>query len=319
MGRSGAFEYFAYKDETTFLTPPSPLTRVFGMEQKVSNVNVKQTLLELQELNSNTLAKFGFGEFVGSFDIDFVLSASPWWLSLIFGDPSVTGTGPYTYKYASNGQVPKTAKSFTGELGSQLELANVQRQFLGCIIGNLRMSARLNDFVRCTASCGIGKEPTPGTTLNGSPPSDSSQHPFVYAEGRIEVPDATVLAEVQSYELNLNPNIHYTKGMNDVYPVGIWRGLMSMSGRFNLTGKDALWVTRALARQELATATFRFTNGQSGANERSLTMKFKDVGIDSHATGSNPNDLKLEDVPLVFRNLTSSDPIVVVNNTSAVP
>lgn len=318
MGRSGAFEYFAYKDEAAFLTPPSPLTRVFGMEQKVSNVNVKQTLIELQEMNSNTLAKFAFGEFVGSFDVDFVLS-NPWWLSLMFGDPTVTGAGPYTYKWASNGQVPKSAKSFTGELGSQLEGANVQRQFLGSIIGTLRMGGRLNDLVRCTASCGIGKENPPGTTLNGSPPSDSLQYPFTYAEGKIEVPDATMLTEVQSFDINFNPNIQYVKGMGDIYAVSLWRGLMSMGGRFNLTGKDGLWVTRALARQELATATFRFTNGLTGANERSLVLKFKDVGIDSHATGSNPNDLKLEDVPLVFRNLASSDPIVAINNTSAVP
>lgn len=319
MGRSGAHEYFAYQDEATFLTPPATLARVFGMEQKVSNVNVKRTLLELQELNENTLAKFGYGEFVGTYDLDFVMTAGPWWLSLIFGDPAVSGVGPYTYKYASTGAVPKTAKSFTGENGFAGESANVQRQFLGSIIGSLRMGARLNDFIRCTASCGMGKEPTPGSTLIGSPPKDSTLHPFTYVEGKIEVPDATLLTEVQSFELNLNPNIQYAKGMNDEFAISTWRGLMSMTGRFNLTSKDAVWVTRALAAQELATATFKFSNGEAGASERSLTMKFKDVGIDSHQTGSNPNELKLEDVPLVFRNLVSTDPIVVVNNTSAAP
>lgn len=319
MGRGGPHEYFAYQDEATFLTPPGTLARVFGMGQEVSNINVKHTLLETEELNENTLAKFAYGEFIGSYDVNFRMS-NPWFNSLLFGDPTVTGVGPYTYKWASNGLVPKVAKSFTGESGFAGESANVQRQFLGSIIGNLRMGARLNDFVQCTTSCGIGKEPpTPGTTLIGSPPKDSLQHPFTFKHAKIEIPDASVLAEVQSFEMNFNPNIAYVKGMNDEYATSLFRGLMSMTGRFNLTGKDALWITRALARAELATASFYFSNGLTGVNERSLIYKFKDVGVDSHQTGSKPNEIKLEDVPLVFRNLQATDPIVAVNNTSAAP
>lgn len=313
MGRSAAYTYSKYGNETTFSTLASSLTRVFGLEQKITNVGINQNQFNVTDLNSNTVQKFGYGNFEGTFDVDFILS-NPWFLDLIFGTPAVTGAGPYTYTYPTT--IPKAVTSFSAEIGSTLESANVQRQALGAIVNNLRMGARLNEAVRCTLSNKYAKENTPGTTIDSNPPTDSLQFPFTFEHASIELPSGSVLAEVQSFELAVNPNQNFIYGMNSKNPVGAWRGLTEITGRVNLTTKDATWLTNVLARSEQATVKFVFDNGQASTSQKKLTMAFNGVGLNTHSISYNPNELILQDVPLVMRNVNS---IVAINNISSAP
>lgn len=313
MGRSGAYTYLDYGNESTFSTLAGALTRVFGMEQKITNVGLNQNMVNVTDLNSNTVKAFAYGQFEGSFDVDFILS-NPWFLDLIFGTPTVTGTGPYTYTYPTT--IPKTVTSFSAEIGSVLETASVQRQLLGAVVGSLRMSSRVNELVRCTLSNKYAKENTPGSTINNSPPTDSLSFPYTFEYAQISLPSGTPLAEVQAFELSVNPNISYVYGQNSKNPVSAWRGLTEITGRFNLTAKDATWITNVLARAEQATVQFVFDNGLAGTNSKKLTLTFNGVGLNTHSIAYNPNELILEDIPLVMRGVNS---IVAINNLSAAP
>lgn len=305
MGRSSAYVYLSYQDETAFLTPPASLTRVLGMEQKVTNVTPKMNLMSLQGLNSNVIQQFAWGQGEGTWDGEWVLS-NPWFMNFICdkGSPFPSGsTAPYTYSWTG---VSRAVTSFTAEIGFTAESANIQRQLLGSVLGSLRISSRVNEFVRCSANFKYGKENTPGTTINSSPPSDSLLYPYTFVQATLQIPNATTLAEVQSFELSINPNIQYIYGQNSQWPVGVYRGLTEITGRFSINTKDATWLTNVLARSEIATATMIFDNGLSGASQKKLTINLTGVGLDTESTAYNPNEIVAEDIPLTFRSMTAT-------------
>lgn len=287
------------------------------MEQKVTPIEIKQNMVELEDLNSNVTKQYAYNLTEGSYSVSFRPS-NFWWLDLIFGAPSVAGTGPYTYTYAANGVIPKTVTSFASELGSALETANVVRNPLGNIIDTARLEARVGELCQGSISVKYAKELAPTTTLNSSPPTDSLLYPFSFVQAAIQIPDGTPIAEVQSFELTFNPNQKILPGMNNQYGVSAWRGKTSITGRFNVTAKDASLLNNVLNRTEGATLTIILDNGLAGTSQKTMKMPFVGVGYDSHSTGHTPNELILEDLPLVLRQPANAG-LVFTNNVSSAP
>ena len=304
-GRTGAYGYILYGWEDSFGNGASTRDKVFGRAQRITGITRRENPEPIYELYQRTVDDWFLRNFEGRVSLEWIL-ANPWIFKAVMGSVSTTGTGPYTHTFTK----AKSLVSMEIENGFEGASANVVRYFRGAVVDSLTLTATVGDAVRVRADIAYFKE-TIGTTL-GTATIDSFD-PFTFAHATLELPDGTVLAEVQTFELTIANNVLGLYGLGSRYAVGAIPRALDLSGRITITMKDSTLLGYLGVEQD--DIEFKVTNGLTGADERTITFKGTGVMIGEHGTSMEPNELVLEDLAFRIRELT----IEAINNTSSVP
>jgi len=319
MSVSGIAAYVEYGKQSNFTTAVSAgaATRAFGMDQDFTPPEIDESMFVLGDLNTVLVQKFAFGKFSATFSVDWTLS-NPWWIDWVLGLTSSSGAAPTTHTWDDS----KTVNAFTVEYGLDTVTDRVI-QLNRCVASDVQVAGSIDEVVKCHGSFQAGKTAaTAGTSLDASVVSDDITTPYTVVHGTVENPSGTILAEVQNFELNLNPNIKYVYGIDTTaseagFAQNAYKGRLDISGSFELSIKDNTWWNLVRARAEPTNNTLRIkcTNGGAGAAERSMQFTMTGLGLGKHGSKYRKYDLATEKIPFVARDIT----VVAVNNISAVP
>lgn len=313
MSVSGIYSYIEYGKQSSFTSALSvgAATRAFGMDQKVTSFTINENKFELGDLYTSTVQKFAYGNFEGQLGVEYTLS-NPWGFDAIFA-LTTTGSGPYTQTY----DVSKTVNAYGAEIGIDTTTDRVI-QLQQMTIRDKTLSASLNEVVRVRDNYIFGKTPaTAGTSLDSSVVTDDITYPYTFVQATLENPSGTPLAEVQSFELTMNPNIRQVYGPNSAYSTNAYKGKLELSGKFVITVVDNTWWNNVRARAEPTNNTLKmkFTNGLTSTNERSIAITLTGLGLGNLNMALDPNELVTEEIPFSARTAQ----VVAINNTSAAP
>lgn len=313
MSVSGNFAYIEYGKQSDFTTTLSAgaATRAFGMDQKVTSLSIDEGKMELGDLYQATVQKFAYGSFNGQLGVEYVLS-NPWGFDAIFS-LGTSGAGPYTHTYS----VSKTVNTYGAEIGIDTTTNRVI-QLQQMTIRDKSISAAVGEPVRVRDNYTFGKTAaTAGTSLDGSVVVDDIAYPYTFVQATLENPSSTPLAEVQSFELTMNPNIRQVMGPNSAYSVNAYKGKLELSGKFSITVTNNTFWDYVRARTEPSNNTLRmkFTNGLATTSERSISITLTGLGLGNLNMSLDANELVLEEIPFSARTVE----VVAVNNTSAAP
>jgi hypothetical protein len=332
MVRTGANSYLKYGWETTFATKSSSMTKPFGLQQSVGNWSVNNSRKDLRKLGQIEREAFAYGQQNGSLSVDFVLS-NPWVFKALYGTPSTTGSASdftHTYPHASNGQ-PKTVQPISCEIGFQAEdatNATVVRSMLGGVLTGLNISTAVDDLVNVSADITYGSEADPSNTVSDfdtSPPADDINFPYTFAHGSLKWYNGSSLATVAEVQ---SVSVAFTQNVNLLYRIGshkataAYRQGFDINGSFQASWKDDAMFKQLLNQIETTPTTeiysgsntaleLKFTNGASGASEKTITMNIYGVAIDSQSVdGIRPVDPVFETINWEARGAT-----IIANNS----
>jgi len=306
MGRTGAYGYLLYGWESSFRGGASTRDKVFGRGQRITGISRRENIEAIYELYQREPGSAMYKQQEGSLSIEWIL-ANPWFFKGVMGSASTDGAGPYTHTFSK-------AKDFVSmdiEVGFEAEDANVVRRFKGAVFNSVSITASVNDLIRVRGDIRFFEEPTPTTTL-GTAVIDSFE-PFSFQHATLQIPNGTTIAEVQSFELTIGNNANPIWGLGSEYAAAAIPRGFDAAGRLNVTMKDASFIN--LLRDSAASLKLTITNGESGADERTITFNGTDVYFGEHSTALEPNALVIEHLPILIRDLS----ITAVNNTSTIP
>lgn len=314
MSASGIYAYIEYGKQSNYTTPVSvgAATRAFGMDQKVTQISDDENMFTLHDLYNNEVVKYAFGNSTGTLGVEWTLS-NPWWIDSVLTKTSTTGTGPYTHTYADD----KTVTAYTVEVGFDTTTDRVL-QLQQLTANDITVSTAINDVAKVRGNFTWGATPTTaGTTLDASVVTDDITTPYTMVMATLENPSGTPLAEVQSMELTINPNISLVYGPNSSNSVNAYKGVIKLTGKFSATIRDNTWWNNVRARTEPTNNTLRmkFTNGLASTAERTMQFTLTGLGLDKLNMSLDPNELVVEEVPFTARSIS----VVAVNNTSTPP
>ena len=343
MVRTGASSYIRYGWESTFGASPgdSALDKAFGLNARLTNWSLTHNPKDLPTLGQVEVKDYAYGQQTGSMGVDFVLS-NPWIFGSIYGEPAKTGSSPYVYKYGTTAGVhagAKAVRTFTTEVGFEGETNTQVRRGLGCIANSLNISTTIDGTVDCSMDIGYGKEDSSSgavytTGFDTTPPADEVAFPYTFAHGQLKWAGETgadtnaagsIVAELQdaSISFSQNPALLYTIGSHQ--SVASFRRVFDITGSFKTSWKNDDKLNQLLdqVRKPLTKPTISlssqpeiiltFTNGGTGATQKSIEMKLHGVRPDSHAVEG------IQPVEPVFENIawrTKTCEIVCANQTN---
>ena len=313
MSVAGIYSYIEYGKQSSYTSTISvgAHTRALGMDQKVTSLSIDEGKFELGDLYSQDVQKFAFGNFSGTLGAEWTLS-NPWFLDSVMSLVT-TGAGPYTHTYSES----KTVNTYGFEVGIDTTTDRVV-QLQQATIKDLTLSAAVGEVVKVRGNWMFTKTPsTAGTSLDASVVTDDITYPYTFVQATIENPSGTPLAEVQSAELTINPNIRAVYGPNSQYAVNAYKGKMEVSGKFSITVVDNTWWNNVQARAEPTNNTLKlkFTNGLASTSERSVYLLCTGLGLGQLNMSLDANELVTEEIPFSARTVGA----VAINNTSAAP
>ena len=315
MVRTGAFAYAKYGYETTFATAVTA-NKKFGLQDKVGSWTLTNNRINLAQLNQIEPNKFAYGQQQGTLSMNYVLS-NPWVFGAIYGTPSVgsvsNGVATHSYPHASNGQ-PKNVRSATVEIAfdaSDSGGGDIVRTLKGCVTNSLALSTTVGQTVDVTHDMSYGKEDAPATTFTGSnaPALPTSEFPYTFAHARLKVADS-IIAQVQDLDITFTQNSDMLWGLNDHQAQASYRRVFDITGRFRASWLDKSRLEDVLNQVKAGTSgnfaetvgntielEIVFTNGQSGANLKTITI------LGSGLAPTNINITGIEPVEPVFEEI----------------
>lgn len=320
MSVGGNFAYVEYGIQSNFTTAlaAGASTRAFGMDQRITSFSINENKLTLGDLYSEVATKFAYGRFEGQIGVEAMLS-DPWGIDMVLGAAATTGVGPYTHTYDTT----KTVRSATVEVGVDTTTDRVI-QCQRATVKDLNYSMALDEVCKISYNLQFGATAaTAGTSLDASVSTDSLTTPFTLVHATVESPSATILAEIQSADITLNPNIKMIYGIdttaaNAGFAVNAIKGRIDISGKFTLSVVNNSWWNKVRARAEPTdnTLRFKFTNGGAGTAERSFQLTCAGLGLgELNMSNISVDELITEEIPFSARDVTA----VAVNNTSTPP
>ena len=242
---------------------------------------------------------------------EFVLS-EPWVLRTVLDNvASVVGT-PDMHTFTPT----KEIQPFSLGIGMDLTTANQNRVLLGCLARSLSLRTSLGEVVRGTLDVISGKERAVSTTLSAAIAPDDDFPVYTFEHASIELPGGTTLAEVQSMDLTMTTNAELLYGVGNAEAVNGRRGLMEITGRFQLTMKDNVNYGYVNARTDVAALNMKFTNGATGNELREIEFQLTGLSLAQHTVDSvEPNENILESLDFQAKNISA----VAKNNDASYP
>ncbi len=314
MSVSGVSTYIEYGKQSNFTTAVSAgaATRAFGLNQEITSLSIDEHQFDVGDINTALIQKYGFGLFEGSIGIDWTLS-NPWWLDMVLGTSADTGSASdYTHTYDDS----KTVNAFTVEVGTDTTTDRVL-QLQRLTAKEISISTAPNELVSCKGSFQFGATPTTaGTSLDASIVTDDILYPYTCVQATLENPSGTPLAEVQSMECTINPNIKMVPDLNTVNWVNAYKGRLDLTGKFSLSIVNNTWWNNVRARAEPSNNTLRlkFTNGLATTLERTIQLTFTGLGLGKLGMSLPQYELQTEEIAWTARDLTAT-----AENATATP
>ena len=326
MVRTGAFGYLTYGFEAaaTFDTLAGTRDIPFGLEQKITNWNFTNNRITLAALNQIEPQQFAYGTTRGSLGVDFVLS-NPWWLGTVFDCRSSTMCAtPEVHTYTIDS---KLRNSISIEIGTEQGPAtDIVRQLTGAVVNSISLRSAIGEVVRGSADISYSNEIENGVVIDGTPGTDTCNFPYTFAYGNLTTSGGTI-AELQSFDITINQNSDLLYTHNTSIAVDAYRKLFEITGSFTASYIDAEMLRDVYAQahstcgvgidgttfaREQTTLTIVFSNGLSGAAERSITMVGTGVGFADHSVSVEPNEPMFETMNWQIRTM-----IVTADNATA--
>jgi len=188
------------------------------------------------------------------------------------------------------------------------------RNIAGAISPTMSFRMSLNEPIRVTQELKWGIE-TPSATIDTSIGTNLDFTPYVFADAEIKV-NGSVVATVQDFDLNINSNAELLWELGTANASGAWRKILEMTGKLNVTVKDASFYNIVAGRSEQTSMTVTITNGLSGTAEKSIVMVFAGIGFGTHNnTGIEPGELVLQNMDFQARTVK----ITATNDTKSQP
>jgi hypothetical protein len=334
---TGAFAYIQWQKEATFGTAAACITTAglpFGFEQKVTSLNFTNNKIPLSQLGDVRVKTYAYGQTQGSFSVDFVLS-SPWFLELIGFKDSTAGGGcgpTYTHTWdIDNTSCTELMQSFTVQVGQESGGTDIVRSLNGSIANSATISTSIGEVVRVSLDANYANEAVT-TGLDVCPASESicNHIPFTFAHGTLELPNCTVVAEVQCVSLTFTQNSEHLWGIGSSVASNTFRRLFEITGSFKASFTCVAQLERVFAQQndtlcnatcavslarEQASLRLTFDNGEAGAESRIIQITLLGISIDSHSINIEPNEPIFQDIPFQARDAD----VVATNAIAASP
>lgn len=308
---SGFGAYAKFGIETTYATPVSA-TRAFGQGLEFS-INAKNNLQRVYGLGSRNASTVATTKFDGSASADFVLASGNFW-RMVFGSVADSGAGPYTHTYSESNTIP----SMTIEAGVDLDTDAV-RTLAGCIVNSATISAAVGELVKVKLDMMYANEAL--TTTYGSVVAESEE-PFQYAQGTVELPSGTTIANVQSFELTITNNIDLVYGLGSRFAQKAPAKQREYGIKATVVFEDSYMLTKLYGQAASpvtgtvgvagATLVLTFTNGLAGTSLRRHVLTLNNVYVDEHSINLKVDDVLKQDIT----GFALSGGCIVSNNSS---
>ena len=324
MVRTGAHGYIQYGWESTFGSVSSGFDKPFGLQQSVGAITLNNSRKDIRKLNQVEREAFAYGQQSGSVSVDFILS-NPWLFKALYGAATTSGSSaPYTHTYDD---APKTVTSFSTEVGFAGETENISRKMLGCILSGFSINTAVDDLVNVTADITFGSEGDATTSLDSTPAADDINFPYTFAHGSLKWYNGSSLAtvaEVQSVSTTFTQNANLLYAVGSHKATATYRQGFDINGTFQTSWKDNNMLQQLIDQIDTppsseihsgssAALELKFTNGGSGAAEKSITITLHGVTIDTHTVdGIVPVDPVFETINFEARGAS----VVAINGTA---
>jgi len=237
-------------------------------------------------------------QYSGTATINGALTNAYWLLGILGKVVNAGAADAYTHTYTEANALP----SFTLKNGQNVGTTDVEAVLLGCRVNTFTMTAAVNEALKFSIEAPYRYE-TVGTELTTDVPD--VEPVFTFAHGSIELPDGTVIAAVQSFELTINNNLE------SIYSVGS-RFMTNQVGKnreynFNITaafkdytalmtrffnGTASATAPDAGTGTEIATLELTFTNDDGDI----LDFNFTGIHLNEETLPSNVNEVVKENV-----------------------
>lgn len=319
MVRTGAFGYLQYGYEAScmYSTEATTIDIPFGLEQRVTSWSFTNNRITLAALNQVEPAIYAYGTTRGSLGVDFVLS-NPWWLGTLWDNRCTTDSmccNPATHVYTISS---KLRTSITVEIGTEQGPTDVTRRLTGGVVNSISLRSSIGEVVRASADISYADENEAGITIDACPGTDTCNFPYTFAYGTL-TSSAGTIAELQSFDININQNSDLLYTHNTSVAVDAYRRLFEITGSFTASYVDNELLRDIYAQahsscgagidaetfaREQTTLTLTFSNGLTGTAERSITMVGTGVGFADHSVAIEPNEPIFETLNWQVRTMT---------------
>lgn len=278
--------------------------------------------------NNNAERVFGVGarnatatvnkQYGGTMTISGMLSNAYWMLGVLGTNIDGGAVGAYTHTYTEADILP----SFTTDLGFELGTTDFESSVIGCVINSCTISAAVNEALKFSLDCTFRYENL-GTTKSSDIPC--VEPVFTFAHGSIEMPDATDIAAVQSFELTIVNNAEPVYGIGSRFMSKV----VAKNREYNFTitaafndytslltyfmdGTNSASVPHAGSGTEIATLELTFTNDAGDILDINLTG----VHLNEETLPQSANEVVKEDVTGWARACTN---VVYTNDIETAP
>lgn len=320
---TGPTTYYQYGWESAYGTPPSQasINKEFGYDTKLSWTASNSTE-RLYNTGSGYAQKLPALQYSGTWNADFALS-NPFWLrSVLGGAPTTTGSGPYTHTWTiANSGITQTTQSIATEVGFDLD-ANSVITLQGMKVNNMTVSASVGEVSRVRLE-GTYKDETEGTSLDGSPATESEE-PLTFAYASFTLGGVTI-ADVQSVEISHGNSQEPLGALGSRFITKLVDKQKVLQYKFNVpyeVASDYLedfyggGTGPVAIPAETSAVVLAWNNGASSTDNRQLTFTTSGHQILDISFPVSPNEIVKNDVTVIARTYTS---VVAVNNTSSAP
>lgn len=302
---TGGFKsYLGYAWESAYATAGSPINKVFGHGQKISNT-IKNNMERVYGLGNRNMTSAIAKKFEGTASIDSVL-ANAWWVRGMLGSvATATWTGSptqwWTYTFFESDTIP----SFTAEQGIDMD-TDTARTLKGCVMSNVTLTAAVNELTKLKFECPYSNTTKSATIIAAGTRPTESDDPFTFAHGALVIAGST-MAEIENVELSVNNNVEQTWGLGSRYATNATAKQREYNIRATCAFKDVTeFLDRvqggagspATAPNPATTMSLAFNNGLSGTNQRIITINLGSVWFDEHTLPSDPTEVTKEDVSM---------------------
>lgn len=182
--------------------------KAFGIDQEVADLTIENAIQQLR--NFSVEAKDAIETtFEGAFEVTGTMTLDTcWFLNHVFGsEPTQSGSGPYTYKWAIETQHVQSSRVY---VGLQALDGFAERELKGVVCPQFEVDNSTGETTTFTATCFYGDEELATQATPGSEPTTSSD-PFVFHGGSFDVDGAT-LKKMNSATLTIATGAHPLRG-----------------------------------------------------------------------------------------------------------
>ena len=301
----GESNYVHFGFESTF-KGAATANKVFGENVSIRSVDLKNNVRRLFRLGSRSAMGHVAGKMEGALSLEFDINPNdPWFLQGVIGTCTTSGSATSAYWHT----FVETNKplSLTIENG----ISGVVRKYLGCIIGDCKISTAVGDEpAKCSLTVTYADEQMcSGTTTQIQ--SSGAVMPFSY--GDIQYPTGTSIANTESVEMTITNTaaLKWALGSRkasrydmrqrtyDVTTTNYFDDANSYLRRvYGSTGVDT---PNTMMVSGEAGITISLNNGQVSASDKKVfTFTFTSATIERHSLGTqNVETEQMETIDII--------------------